>query len=261
MKTQSKLLALFIGLAGISLLPSCNTLEDRDFYELRFYRFETDVQESRLDHYLEDAYLPALHRAGVTNVGVFKLREDGNEIENALLLLIPYRTLDKFVELSGDLQKDKLHQEAGRDYIDSPHNDPPYGRIESILLRAFAQTPHLSVPGLDSPRADRVYELRSYQGATELLYERKVEMFNSGESALFEKLDFNPVFFGEVISSSFMPHLMYMTTFADTIAQRERWDAFRIHPDWQEMKEIDRYKNTVSDITKYLLYPTPYSDY
>jgi hypothetical protein len=27
------------------------------------------------------------------------------------------------------------------------------------------------------------------------------------------------------------------------------------------MKELERYQNTVSSITKYLLYPTEYSDY
>lgn len=119
----------------------------------------------------------------------------------------------------------------------------------------------LATPELTSPRSERVYELRSYEGATEKLYNLKVEMFNEGESALFQELGFNPVFFGEVLSSAHMPHLMYMTTHADTTAQQKNWDVFRSHPDWQVMKELDRYQNTVSGITKYLLYPTEYSDY
>ncbi|MEF8985351.1 MAG: NIPSNAP family protein, partial [Bacteroidales bacterium] len=69
-----------------------------------------------------------------------------------------------------------------------------------------------------------------------------------------------PVFFGQALSSDHMPHLMYMTTFSDTTSQQEHWDAFGNHPDWQEMKEIERYQNTVSNITKYLMYPTDYSD-
>ncbi len=72
---------------------------------------------------------------------------------------------------------------------------------------------------------------------------------------------FNPVFFGEVIASSSMPHLMYMTSFRDTVSQKEHWTAFREHPDWIGMKDKERFRNTVSKITKYLLYPTPYSDY
>ena len=261
MNVPLKPLAILITMAVLAASSCDTTTNDRDYYELKIYRFETEVQESRLDQYLEHAYIPALHRAGVTRVGVFKLREYGNEIENALFILTPFRNLEKYVALSGELQKDQAYLEAGRDYIESPHNDPPYTRIESVLLKAFARTPHLIAPDLDSHRPERVYELRSYQGATELLYERKVEMFNSGESALFEELDFQPVFFGEVISSSQMPHLMYMTTFADTTSQKERWNAFRVHPKWQEMKEVERYKNTVSDISRYLLYPTSYSDY
>ena len=74
------------------------------------------------------------------------------------------------------------------------------------------------------------------------------------------KLPLDPVFFGEVMSSAHMPHLMYMTTFSDTLSQQEHWNAFGNHPDWLEMKEIDRYKNTVSNITIYLMYPTDYSD-
>jgi hypothetical protein len=114
---------------------------------------------------------------------------------------------------------------------------------------------------LSSPRAERVYELRSYHSATEKLYNRKVEMFNEGEIAIFQDLKFNPVFFAEVLSSSQMPHLVYMTAHADTTAQRKNWEAFGIHPEWDRMKNLERYQNTVSHIDRYLLYPTDYSDY
>ena len=121
--------------------------------------------------------------------------------------------------------------------------------------------PQFAIPQLSSDPSQRVYEFRSYEGATEQLYERKVEMFNdAGEVALFQELEFNPVFFGEVLSSAHMPHLIYLTTYSDTTSQMEHWDAFRQHPDWLEMKELDRYQNTVSRITKYLMYPTGYSD-
>lgn len=261
MKTQmirSGILAVMLvsGAAG-----SCFATGMRDYFELKIYRYETDSQEKRLDHFLESAYIPALHRAGIDHVGVFKPRDKGAIPEKYLMVLVPFSSLEACAKLTEKLRKDEKYQEAGRDYIHAPHDDPPYLRIETVLLRAFSTTPHLSIPELESPRSGRVYELRSYQGATEMLYERKVEMFNTGEAALFEKLGFNPVFFGEAISSSEMPHLMYMTTFSDTVSQKEHWNAFRIHPEWEEMKTIERYKNTVSHITKYLLYPTPYSDY
>ncbi|MCP4312110.1 MAG: NIPSNAP family containing protein [Bacteroidetes bacterium] len=262
MKTSEKPMALLLLLMVVcGLTSSCDTREECDYFEMKIYRYETASQEERLDDYFGSAYLPALHRTGIENVGVFKLKEDGNEIQNAIILLIPFTSLDQYIEAPELLRSDQVYLEAGRDYIESPHNDPPYTRIESIILKAFSATPHLTVPQFESPREERVYELRSYQGATELLYERKVEMFNSGESELFIKLGFNPLFFGEGISSSEMPHLMYMISFSDTLSQKEHWAAFREHPDWQKMKKIDRYKNTVSNITKYMLYPTFYSDY
>ena len=253
--------ALFLLLAICCLFSSCDSPEKRDYYEMKFYSFETVEQEARLDHYLEFAYLPGLHRAGIQNVGVFKFSPNGNEIQNAIVVLVPFTSLEHYIEMPEKLKTDSLYLEAGVDYIEAPFDDPPYSRIETILLKAFAGSPRLSIPGLESPREERIYELRSYQGATELLYERKVEMFNSGESELFKNLGFHPAFFGEVISSSHMPHLMYMTCFDDTLSQKEHWNAFREHPDWKVMKEKKRYENTVSNITKYELYPTPYSDY
>jgi hypothetical protein len=50
-----------------------------------------------------------------------------------------------------------------------------------------------------------------------------------------------------------------MTTFSDTVSQQESWNAFRNHPEWLKMKEIEKYQNTVSKITKFLMYPTGYS--
>ena len=86
-------------------------------------------------------------------------------------------------------------------------------------------------------------------------------MFNEGgEVALFKKLEFNAVFYGEVISGSVMPNLMYMTTFKDMKSHDEHWDAFRNHPDWLKLKEVEKYKHTVSGSTKYLMHPTDYSD-
>jgi hypothetical protein len=214
-----------------------------------------------IDVYLENALLPALHKAGIEPVGVFKPRDTEMDVSGFTMLLIPFTSLSSFESLQSTLDKDEDYLEAAEDYLLAAHDNPPYDRMESILMKAFSATPNLVAPDLDSPRKDRVYELRSYQASTEHLYRRKVEMFDQGESALFIDLGFQPVFFGEVLSSHEMPHLIYMTVHADTTAQKANWDAFRVHPDWLEMKELERYKNTVSHIDKYLLYPVSYSDY
>jgi len=263
---------LFLLLAlSVIALSSCKLTVDSetaeltapalDYFQLKMYTYETTEQEALLDSYFGKALLPALHRAGIENVGVFKPTEGLNENLNYIMVLVPYQSLVQFEETPATLEKDPAYLEAASAYIDAPHDQAPYTRIESFILRAFSATPRLALPELSSPRADRVYELRSYEGATEKLYNLKVEMFNEGESALFQELKFNPVIFCEVISSAHMPHLMYMTTHADTTAQKENWTAFGGHPEWDRMKNLERYQNTVSGMTKYLLYPTEYSDY
>jgi hypothetical protein len=194
-------------------------------------------------------------------VGVFKPIEGLAEQQDLTMLLIPFQSLEEFEQLPELLKNDTEYLQAGQAYIDAPHDSPPYTRMESMILRAFTAAPELVVPELSTARSERVYELRSYEGATEKLYDLKVEMFNEGESALFKELKFNPVFFCEVLSSAYMPHLIYMTAHADTSAQKKNWENFGAHPEWERMKNLDRYQNTVSKITKYLLYPTEYSDY
>ena len=233
----------------------------RDYFHLKIFSFESAEQEASLDTYFQDALLPALHRSGIKNVGVFKPIEGLNERKDFTMVLLPFQSLEQFEQLPGLLSQDAEYQQSAQAYIDAPHDKSPYTRIESMILRSFSATPVMVLPDLTNPRTERVYEFRSYEAATEKLYNLKVEMFNEGESALFQELKFNPVFFCEVLSSAHMPHLIYMTTHADTTAQKANWDAFVSHPEWDRMKNLDRYQNTVSSITKYLLYPTEYSDY
>ena len=233
---------------------------EREYYQIKIYWLDNETQESRLDDYFENAYLPALHRAGIDQVGVFKSIEGRNDGKRFVMVFIPSSSLEDFEIVKDQLGQDALFIEAGSDYILAAHDDPPYRRIETILLRAFSETPVMGTPVEEGAKSERVYELRSYESATEFLFHRKVEMFNQGESALFVKLGFHPLFFGEVLSSAHMPHLMYMITFADEKSQEAHWNAFRDHPDWLGMKDLERYQHTVSHITQYLMHPAAYSD-
>ncbi len=86
-------------------------------------------------------------------------------------------------------------------------------------------------------------------------------MFNQGgEIEIFKDLDFNPVFFGKVISAPDMPNLMYMTSFSNTESRDERWDAFRAAPAWEKPKADPKYQNNVSLIDRFFLPLTEFSD-
>jgi len=232
------------------------------YYEIKIYHVDNSVQAERVDSYLKDAYLPALHKAGITSVGVFKPVADDTTFGSLIYVFIPYKTISQYLKLPIQLEKDRDYQKAGREFLDAPYDDPPFARYESILLKAFINMPGFMPPVYTNPAGERIYELRSYESATEEKAAKKIEMFNKGgEIALFQKLGFNPVFFGEVLLGSHKPNLMYMTSFQDMKTHDEKWVLFRNDPEWEKMSGLEEYKNTVSKADVYLLHPTSYSDF
>ena len=71
------------------------------------------------------------------------------------------------------LAKDKKYKTEGADYINAAHDNPPYERIESILLKAFTEHPEFFAPEFSTPKSEQIFELRSYQGATEKIYRKE----------------------------------------------------------------------------------------
>lgn len=233
----------------------------REFFELRIYHFKTVDQQTRTENYLEKALLPALHRAGIKMAGVFKPLETDTTYGKQLYVLIPHTSLDNFVNLEVTLAKDKVYKTEGKDYIDAIFDNPPYSRFQTILLKSFSGMPQLAAPDLKNPVNERVYELRSYEGHTEKIYRNKVAMFNAGdEIGLFKRLGFNAVFYGEVLSGSQMPNLMYMTSFENKEARDAHWKAFVDDPQWKKLVAMPEYQKNVSKIEITFLRPTSYSD-
>jgi hypothetical protein len=230
------------------------------FFEVRIYRLKDKTQEERVDAFLKDSYLPALHSAGIKSVGVFKPVETDTTFGKRIFLLVPYNNLDQFTQASDLLAGNTVS--GSKDYIDADYTNPPYVRLESILLRAFPGMPRMETPNHSSPRSERIYELRSYEGPTEKIYRSKVKMFNTGdEIGLFKRLGFNAVFYADVIAGGRMPNLMYMTTFASQASHDEKWAAFREDPQWKQLVSMPEYQHNVSKINIFLLRPTAYSDY
>jgi NIPSNAP len=235
----------------------------QQYYEIKIYKIADKSQEAKVDAFLKDAYLPALHRAGIPVIGVFKpIETDTASFGKLVYVFIPFKTVDQFIQLAGVLNKDKVFADAGKSFIDAPYNDPPFIRYETIFLKAFSDMPQFAVPKFSTPASERIYELRSYESATDAKAVKKIEMFNKGgEISLFKKLEFQPVFYAEVLSGSHMPNLMYMTTFSDMKSHDEHWSAFGKTEEWKKLSGMDEYKNTVSKANPYLLHPTSYSDF
>jgi NIPSNAP len=254
---------LLSALAITLIFASCKTGSHREFYSLTLYRTDSASQEAVVDAYLAKALIPALHRSGISSVGVFKpAQQDTLAVGKETWVLVPYQSLAEFHRINASLGADSAYTGDGKDYLDAPHDRPPYSRMEITLMEAFTGMPSMERPTLTGPREQRIYELRSYEGPTEKLYRSKVKMFNTGdEIGLFRSLGFNSVFFAEVLAGSSMPNLLYMTTFDDFTSREEHWKAFFSHPHWKQLLTIDEYKNTVSKADIHLLRPADYSDY
>jgi len=265
--TKSSITALRISCTTLIIALSLSSIAfaaQRDFYQFKVYHLKTKDQEARLDIFLEKAYLPALHRLGINNVGVFKPIIAPNApapTDFFVYVFIPFKSSNEFFKLDKKLLADKQFALDGKDYLDAPYNNVPYTRIESILLSAFTEAPIFNLPNLNSPKSERVYELRSYEGPTEKLYLNKVDMFNrGGEVTLFKRLGFNAVFYAEVISGGQMPNLMYMTTFENKASRDEHWKAFSADEYWKKLVAMPEYQHNVSKNDTRFLYPTDYSD-
>jgi NIPSNAP len=232
------------------------------YYEIRAYHVKSSAQAERVDSYLRDAYLPALHKAGITSVGVFKPVAGDTAFGKVIFVFIPYSNFNQYQKVTALVEKNKDRQKNGKAFIEAPVNDPPYERCESILLKAFENMPVFSPPAYTNPAGERIYELRSYESATEEKAAKKIEMFNNGgEIALFKSLGFNAMFYAEVVMGNRKPNLMYMTTFQDMKTHDEKWAAFVNSEEWKKLSGMKEYEYTVSRIVKYLLSPTSYSDF
>lgn len=233
----------------------------RSYYQLKIYHYKTQAQEDKIEHYLQQAYVPAVHRAGIKSVGVFKPLK---QVDTARLIYVftPFQSWDKLMAIDQKLQSDAAYLADAKDYIDAAYNEQPYTRIETIILQAFPGMPSAEVPNLTAGKAGRVYELRSYESPTEKYNINKVTMFNVGdEIGLFKRLGFNAVFYSEVIAGSHMPNLMYMTTFNSMDDRDKHWDAFGKDAYWKTLSAKPEYQHNVSHADIIFLRPAEYSDF
>ena len=105
------------------------------FYQIKIYHFSSTEQENVIDTYLEKAYLPAMHRAGIEHIGVFKpvaSTEGKKPNEKLIYVLIPFSSQKEFSKIDSKLAKDQQFQSAGAKYLNAPYTNPPfYGEVVS----------------------------------------------------------------------------------------------------------------------------------
>lgn len=252
---------LTLMLMNLAFLPAAavQANDDHQYYEVRSYVLGENGDPEAVDAYLRQALLPALGRQQVGPVGVFTNAEQDQSGSRRIITIIPYESADAIVGVKQALDADAEYQKQAKTYLDLGPKDAPYQRIESELLVAMECMPELKVQEGSVENGNRVFELRVYESANERLGDLKVHMFNNGEVPIFLDCGIQPVFIGQALIGPVTPNLSYLTVYPNEEARNKAWVAFRSHPDWLVLKEVAKYKGTVSKIHKYVLSPTDYS--
>lgn len=228
----------------------------RDVYELRTYSLKAE-KRAILDDYLKAAYIPAVKRHGAGPVGVFAGPGEADSLKVVVLVVHP--SADSAALMPSRLAADAEYRKAAAGYLDAAADSPVYVRIESSLLVAIAGMPRL---GKTDPSKPRLFNLRVYESHNERAAAKKIEMFEKGELAIFQRVGLVPVFFAAAVVGPALPNLTYLLVFPDEDGRKKAWDTFRADPAWLKLKAEPGYadKEIVSKITNHVLTPAAYSE-
>ncbi|WP_245980597.1 NIPSNAP family protein [Flagellimonas lutimaris] len=222
-------------------------------YELRTYELEFGRPEQVLHDYLKEAFIPAMNRQGVKNIGVFE--EVGERLPKKLYVVIPYNNIAEFQKSNELLIQDEKYIEDASPYLKISEDLIPYSRITTDLIKSTTGFPNLQKPMDDA----NFFELRIYESYNEDALRRKVKMFNDSEFGIFEDVGLPTVFFGSNIAGNNMPCLTYMLAFKDKEAHTEAWGKFGPHPEWKRISNMEEYANAMNNIIRVFLKPLSYS--
>jgi hypothetical protein len=226
-----------------------------EYYELRLYHLRRGPKQKLIQDFHRDVLIPALNRYEIGPVGVFEpyIGPDSPTV----YLLIPYKTIESFAGLNGRLASDSEYKKAVASFLNLTGSDPAYVRAESSLMVAFSGMPKLEAP----KKQARIFELRTYESPNKSANQKKIEMFNSGEMAIFRRTGLRPVFFGEALIGPRLPNLTYMVTFADIAERESAWTKFGADPEWKKLSTSPEYGDPemVSSISNAILRPAPHS--
>lgn len=224
---------------------------NREYYLLRRYNLQNGPQIRQTESYFTGALIPALTRMSLGPIGAFRL-EFGVETP-AFYLLVPGANLASLAQLDFHLAADPEFMASASAYWNATAATPPFQRVTTSLLAAFEGWPKLTPPAKEK----RIFQMRTYESASDGGHVRKVEMFNAGEFDIFVKAGFHDVFFGDTLIGDRMPCLTYMLSCPDKAQMDANWDRFRNDPAWKKLSTDPRYASDelVVNITNQILTP------
>lgn len=248
------------GLGPLAVAPALSlansqhvNADGQQYLEWIKYALPTGANKGRVEKYYQNAAIPALNKLGIQNIGVFSVMYGPNT--PSLYVLIPHDTIESVMTYQQELLKDATYKNAAKDFLESEISNPAYIRVERSLMKAFEGM--AKVESAKKTVGDqRILEIRTYESHNYLKAQKKIDMFNNaGEIQVFRDTGLTPVFFGETIFGKLMPNLTYMVAFKDMADRDKSWDKFRYSDGWAAIKDLEEYKDTVSNITDIILRP------
>jgi hypothetical protein len=254
MTRRTLIAAAAVGVAGASAAEQPQSR--RSLYEIRIFRLRNgpENQRQKTTAFLR-AYAPLAKSAGAGHVAVFSgsIGEDAPD----LLAMTSY---PGYAEM--DACQTKLR--ANPDYLKARAEwyagGRPYEREDVRLLLAFPGFPVLTPPPTEGRKASRIFELRTYELETAAAVERKIKMFEQGETAIFVRAGMLPVFFGETVFGPNVPSVVYMLGFDDLAARESTGRVSGADPEWKKLGEQFPDVATVPKLSISFLSPLPFSD-
>ena len=236
----------------------------REYYLLKIYHCSSIKQIEHIDVYMQSTFIPYMHEAGFSKIGVFTPIQNDTAVDKTLYVWIPLKSIDEVEYIDQKIEKIDPMGFDGIIHLENADSSLPYNRIETVLTKAFKNHPsYAKTSTLKKGNPDeRVFEFRSYESTTEDMHLRKVHMFNEGkEIDLFAKLNFNAIFYSKVIAGSNMPNLIYMTSFNSMADRDAHWKTFGNDPYWKKISTDPIYLKTVSKHDIILMKAKPYGDF
>ena len=237
---------------GYSQVKDVSGSAKKQIYEWRIFNLTGDG--TVLDDYFKGALIPAYARCNVS-VGAFKPANADEAAQRYLLFVYP--DLQTYNKVRQDVWNDPVFQDAARSFFATTAPNPVYSSFETYICEAFDKMPEMRTP--DKSRT--LFQYRNYYSPNEDANKRKIKMFNTEEIDLFDKVGINSVCYGEILSGTRMPALIYLTWYKDEETFKKAWSDFGAHPDWKQMSSKPEYRNTATNNIVKLLSPMPYSQF
>lgn len=258
---MKRFFATLLVIAAFPALLFAKEKNQKTYFEAIVYHFATPTQGSAISNYLEKSFLPALHQLNL-KAGVFKPLANDTAADKTIYVLIDHPSFQSILDTRSKLKTTVPTFGNPKEFTGPAYNAPSFTRKEIMIMESWPSMLSLKTPALKSPKADHIYEWRSYESATEDLHLNKVHMFNEGgEVPLFARLNFNAIFYSSVIAGSRMPNLIYMTSFENLDDRNAHWKAFNDDPEWKKLVSSPEYQNNVSKADIILMHALPCSDY